>query len=47
MSPNLRVVALTMFVPVMCGTVFVHRAAMQSLLTLEFQTFEDVPVLAA
>lgn len=24
-----------------------HRAAMRSLLTLEFQTFEDVPVLAA
>src|SRR5262249_30300325 len=24
-----------------------HRAAMTSLLTLEFQTFEDVPVLAA
>ena len=24
-----------------------HRAAMRSLLTLEFQTFDDVPVLAA
>jgi len=34
-SPNVRVVALTMFVPVMCGTVFVRRAALQSAPVIE------------